>query len=230
MVIWVFAGGGQTEIAGLSIFLEANYPFHRFERKTPARVKPGPKPNRLPTHRSLGRTGISFSGQIEEIFQVSIRASSCDAILVLDDLDCHSPTLRRSAFDGVLNSIPVQPDIKRIIGFASPEVEAWLIADWEHTFMTDYDLRSFHRTIQYQLSQHGVDFKNPEQFSHFDASKNSCDSKLSDVIIHQVFECSGIHYSKSDHSPRMLKNALAPVIAQKCPEFRIIHTELIKNN
>lgn len=230
MVIWVFAGGGQTEINGLSIFLEANYPFHRFERKTPARFKPGPKPNRLVAHRNLGRTGSSFAGQIEEIFRVSIRENSCDAVLILDDLDCHVSSERRRSLNAVLNNIPVPDEIRRFIGFASPEIEAWLIADWEHTFMNDYELRTYQRPIQYQLSRHGVDFENPEQFSSFNEELNACASKLSDVIINQVFHCCGINYSKSDHSPRMLQKAQATIIARKCPEFRIIHLELIRNN
>jgi hypothetical protein len=65
MVIWLFSGGGQTELQGLIHFLGTNYSFHRFERKTPARLKPGPKANRLPTQRNLGRTGKSLNKSVK---------------------------------------------------------------------------------------------------------------------------------------------------------------------
>ena len=46
VVVWVFAGGGESEVRGLIPFLEQNFSNCKFERKTPARQKPGPKPGK----------------------------------------------------------------------------------------------------------------------------------------------------------------------------------------
>lgn len=226
MVVWLFSGGGQTELQGLIHFLEANYSFHRFERKTPARIKPGPKPNRLPTQRNLGHTGTALAEQIREVLPVSCRFGRCDLLLIIDDLDCHDPEHRRTLFEEVVQNVPEANGIQRIIGFAAPEIEAWLIADWNHTFATDYQLRTFHQALQYRLRQNGISFITPENFSQYDDDRDACVMKLSEILAIEVFECSGIRYSKADHSSRMLQHAQANVIDQKCPEFRVIHNGL----
>ena len=171
MVVWLFSGGGQTEVTGLIHFLEANYSFHRFERKTPARIKPGPKPNRLPTQRNLGHTGAALAEQIREVLPVSCCFGRCDLLLIMDDLDCHDPEYRRAMFEDAVQTVPEANGFHRIIGFAAPEIEAWLIADWNHTFATDYQLRTYHQALQYQLGQNGVTFQTPENFSQYDGSQ-----------------------------------------------------------
>jgi len=226
MVVWLFSGGGQTELQGLIHFLEANYSFHRFERKTPARIKPGPKPNRLPTQRNLGYTGTALAEQIREVLAVSCRFGRCDRLLIIDDLDCHDPAHRRAMFEEAVQSVPEANGIQRMIGFTAPEIEAWLIADWNHTFAADYELRTFHQALQYRLGQNGVIFETPENFSHYDGDRDACALKLSEMLAIEVFECSNIRYSKADHSSRMLQHAQANIIAQRCPEFRVIHNGL----
>jgi hypothetical protein len=44
MVVWLFSGGGEAEVRGLVPFLKANFPEYQFERKSPVRRKPGPRP------------------------------------------------------------------------------------------------------------------------------------------------------------------------------------------
>lgn len=46
MVVWLFAGGGESEIDGLVPFLRKHFPHCHFERITPARIKRGPKPGK----------------------------------------------------------------------------------------------------------------------------------------------------------------------------------------
>ena len=58
MVVWLFAGGGESEVRGLVPFLEKNFAGCTFERKTPIRQKPGPKP---PKNRAESAYGISSS-------------------------------------------------------------------------------------------------------------------------------------------------------------------------
>jgi len=57
VVVWVFSGGGEAEVRGLTQFLQKNFPGCQFIRKTPVRQKPGPKSNKA---ASYGRTGQSY--------------------------------------------------------------------------------------------------------------------------------------------------------------------------
>ncbi|MCF3603498.1 DUF4276 family protein [Planktothrix agardhii 1806] len=94
MVVWVFAGGGEAEVRGLIPFLTQNFPGCQFQRKTPVRRKPGPKPNPL---MSYGRTGKSLIEQIQEQLPIALKAerNQCDLIFVFDDLDCRNPETQR---------------------------------------------------------------------------------------------------------------------------------------
>ncbi|MEY3327740.1 MAG: hypothetical protein RLZZ115_621, partial [Cyanobacteriota bacterium] len=99
MVVWVFAGGGESEVGlrkkdgagggktgGLITFLENTFPGCTFERKTPIRQKPSPKPNKS---TSYGRTGQSLIEQIQEQLPIALKEkrNQCDLIFVFDDLD-----------------------------------------------------------------------------------------------------------------------------------------------
>ena len=87
MVVWVFSGGGESEVRGFLPFLEKTFPGCRFERKTPIRGKLGPKPNKA---SSYGKTGKSLIDQIKQELPLALKAepNKCDLILVFDDLDC----------------------------------------------------------------------------------------------------------------------------------------------
>jgi hypothetical protein len=75
-------GGRPDGLTGLIHFLEANYSFHRFERKNTCGLKPGPKPNRLPTQRNLGHTGTALAEQIREVLRFP-------AVLTTDVIDSY---------------------------------------------------------------------------------------------------------------------------------------------
>ena len=71
MIVWVFAGGGQSEISGLLPYLRREFPNCDFQRVTPVSNKEGIKPNKLgakpKTDRaSQGLTGKSLLKEIEE--------------------------------------------------------------------------------------------------------------------------------------------------------------------
>jgi len=222
MVIWVFAGGGETELNGMIPFLETNYPQHRFKRYTPARNKPGPKPN---CHiNAFGRTGVSLARQVEEIFPIAWRERDerCDVVLILDDLDCHDPNTQRDLFADALQMIQ-KNCIKGFVAFAAPEIEAWIIADWSNTFKADSEFGKKEACLRYRLSSQGISFENPEEFGNLNPEKNSCDSKLSEVLQKEVFECYEIRYSKKDHSARLLACVRSENVSSKCPEFRKMH-------
>ncbi len=221
MVVWVFSGGGQSEVKGLIPFLENNFPCFKFTRMMPVRPKPGPKVGRK--IQALGKTGTSLRKQIRYRIEKTPSFSKCDIILVLDDLDCRDPGNEKESFQDIFSKNPKTKSKKVFIAFAAPELEAWFIADWDKTFAQSADFRGFHNAIRHALStKHKVSFSDPESFSQYDSAKKACQEKLSDQIIDAVAESARnrqITYSKAIHTPRLLKIAVASNIANKCPLF-----------
>ncbi|GBC59723.1 hypothetical protein DENIS_0664 [Desulfonema ishimotonii] len=224
MVVWVFSGGGEAELEGLTHFLGKNFPDCRFVRMTPVRPKKGPKVGKK--INALGKSGKSLRSQIRYRIRVTPLFDYCDLILVLDDLDCRNATDETSCFSAIFVNDPKTVHSRFFIAFAAPELEAWLIADWNNTFAADSDFRSFHERLRYTLStRYHIPFNNPENFSQYDPATNACEQKLSDEIKNAVAESSpannlGARYSKGIHTPRMLQRAIAENIAEKCPLFR----------
>ena len=92
---------------------------HTYERKTPIRQKPGPRPS---TEPGYGRTGKSLAEQIEKLLFESLKGKErCDLILVIDDLDCHNPDERRKLFRETIERVEGATGIPNFVGFASPE-------------------------------------------------------------------------------------------------------------
>ena len=143
---------------------------HTFERKSPVRRKPGPRPSNVPGY---GRTGRSLAEQIEKLLFESLKAKECcDLVLVIDDLDCHDRDARRELFDKSIGKVDQAANIEHYIGFASPEVEAWIVADWDHSVAKDPDFRGCHNQMRHWLStQKAVPFDRPETFSSYDREK-----------------------------------------------------------
>ncbi|QTA91825.1 DUF4276 [Desulfonema magnum] len=231
--MWLFAGGGESEIDGLVPFLRKHFPHCHFERITPARIKRGPKPGKKID--APGQTGKSFASQIKYRLNIALRSGSCDLILVLDDLDCKDADKQKEMFSEAIDSVGKAARIKRFIAFAAPELESWIIADWENTFAPDIDFRKFHEGLRHKLSQkYNVPFDNPESFSEYDQNKKSCKEKLSQVIIDAVYseslrlEKPLKHYSKKYHTPKLVQRIVPSKVAQKCPFFRELYNCLNK--
>ena len=199
---------------------------HTFERKSPVRRKPGPRPSNVPGY---GRTGRSLAEQIEKLLFESLKAKECcDLILVIDDLDCHDRDARRELFDKSIGKVDHAANIEHYIGFASPEVEAWIVADWDHSVAKDPDFRGCHNQMRHWLStQKAVPFDRPETFSSYDREKDSCRDKLSDAIIESSICCGAqARYSKGGHTARFLRRISPEVVSGKCPLFRALHHRL----
>jgi hypothetical protein len=229
MVIWLFAGGGEAEIRGLVPFLEKHFPGYRFDRKTPVRqlCRPGVKPP-----HGYGRTGQSLVCEVEERLRKLLADNQrCDSILVIDDLDCRNATDMRAEFLEAIDLVMGSENINKCIGFASPELEAWLIADWDNSFARHPDFRGRHERMRYWLAtDRNVPFNDPESFSDYDPDRDTCIEKLSEVII----ESSTSHtddrflprYSKALHTPSLLLEINPNEVRKKCPLFREIYTFL----
>lgn len=244
LVIWLFAGGGEAELGnrehelrGIVGFFQTHFPDFHFRRITPVSPRP-PRKGESPIKaiNSLGKTGESLAKQIKVELEYRIKHSiiPCDVILVIDDLDCACNINRKQLFNDAIDNAGKGEfkAIKRIIGFASPELESWIIADWENTVAKYIDFRKNQKAMQHWLSYKNVSFQNPENFSSFDERKKSCKEKLSELLIESSKQDTDsfigqIPYSKSKHSPELLIQLLNPdIVSQKCPLFRDFFTQL----
>ncbi|MFN9173214.1 MAG: hypothetical protein ACK58N_01500 [Synechocystis sp.] len=231
MVIWVYAGGGETEISGLIKFLQSNFPQIAFERQLPYGKKPGPKPRKLNPNKpkTLGITNRELRTKIKECLPLAIqdskRTDKCmpSLILVIDDLDCRNLETQRGRFNHCLEQIPEASSIRRYVLFASPEIETWIVADWENTFAKhrDFKIRKRHQAMQHWLSsKHNFPFNQPEIFGKYDEKRDCCDKKLSELLIQVSINCSQEgekEYKKSVHSAELLLSVNIFNILAKCP-------------
>lgn len=224
MVVWVFAGGGEAEVRGLIPFLKQNFPGCEFERKTPVRRKPGPKPNPL---MSYGRTGNSLIEQIQEQLPIALKAekNQCDLIFVFDDLDCRNSEIQRQKILESLSKIPNCDQIPVLIGFAAPELETWIIADWHHSIARHPDFRGRQQRMRWWLSTQGnISFDNPESFSEYDPQRDCCQDKLSEALIQSSIQDEAdrqkLRFSKGIHTPILLLLIDVNEVQRKCPLFR----------
>jgi hypothetical protein len=238
MIVWVFAGGGESEILGLKPFLDRSFPKCEFKLCTPIRKKPAPKFRREAPPQ--GYTGRSLLDQIKA--QLSIKLDlkdTCDLIVIFDDLDYPLAEIqelsfvdqKRQIFEDFLKQIwekyPERTPIKHIIGFAKPELESWVIADWEKTVGKAPEFRERSKSMQHWLvTECKLSFSNPEDFGLDPAFPQSHHQKLSNAIIQASEQKEGMRYSKQLHTARFIKQLDSVIAQQKCPEFRKFFTSL----
>ncbi len=230
MVAWVFAGGGDSEIRGLMPFLRMRFSGYDFERKTPVRQKRGPKPGVKIKDTGMGKTGKSLARQITRELDAALRGGNkCDLILVVDDLDCCCPEERYKLLQESVSKIPEAIAIQCIIAFAAPEIESWIIADWDNTVAKHIDFRNCAKAMQHWLSkERGVLFADPESFGEYDTQLKSCSEKLSDQIIEASLEHGARNcYSKGTHTPLLLREIDPATVAIKCRWFRNLYNEML---
>ena len=229
MVVWVFSGGGEAEVRGFLPFLEKTFPGCRFERKTPVRQKPGPKANKA---GSYGRTGQSLIEQIKQELPLALKAEAnkCDLILVFDDLDCRDSQTQKSKILAELSKIPECAALNKFVGFAAPEIEAWIIADWNNSIAKNSDFRGRQERMRWWLSaEKNVPFDSPESFSEYDREKDCCREKLSEALIESsVYQAErhNTRFSKGLHTPLLLREIDPNEVQKKCPLFRELYNYL----
>lgn len=234
MVVWVFAGGGETEVAGLIKFLQKLCPNYLFTRYTPFdSTKKGAKPNKKST---LGASNISLIQAIQKYLPLAFlnEKHKPDLILVIDDLDCGNLNHQRQQFLDCVTNFDKTENIERYIAFAAPEIESWIIADWDHTFAKAEKFKAKHQRMRHWLStQKKVPFDRAESFGEYDRNKKSCKEKLSNLLIEassQEIEDRGKEYKKSEDSPELLLRIEKEILVQKCPIFRDFYYFMQKIN
>lgn len=224
MVIWLFAGGGEAEVRGLVPFLEKHFANCSFHRMTPVIRKPGPRPGK--SSPGYGRTGKNLVAEIKERLGMALsKATKCDAILVVDDLDCRDCEKQRDILTNAITTVEGCDDIDIHIGFSAPELESWIIADWDNSVACHPDFRGRHNRMRHWLSTvKKMPFSTPEFFGTYDMERDCCNNKMSNAII----ESSTVHeddqmnqrYSKATHTPSLLQEIHPDIVKNKCPIFR----------
>lgn len=237
MVVWVFAGGGEAEVRGLLPFLENNFQSMRFVRRLPFRIKKNPRKSPKPSNdeayklaqkkNARGATGDGLLKQIKTHLSDAIEYDvNCDLILVIDDLDCKNPTNQCESFIKAIKSVLQEKnkEIPYFVAFAAPEIEAWIIADWDNVISQHPSFRAKSSDIKYCLNKLGVDFSNPEIFSTLNKTGNACKEKIS-VAIQECCLPVG-YYSKNTDSSALLQTINPTEVAKKCPQFRHLYVTL----
>lgn len=228
MVVWILSGGGEAELRGLKPFLEKSFPSCTFERKLPIRKKPGPKPNKT----SYGATGLSLLKQINKRLEDAEKFNQqCDIILIFDDLDCKDYNKWIKKFKDSINRVGSYKKTDQVVAFASPEIEAWIIADWNNSIASHADFKMRHERMRHWLSSNkNIDFSNPESFSRYSIEKNSCEEKLSEILIESTTidtqDSEQKRYQKGLHTPELIQKINIEVVKKKCPIFQKFYNSL----
>lgn len=230
--VWVFAGGGDSEIFGLMPFLQTHFPQCQFERKSPVSNKPGPKPRREP--RPQGETGLSLIEVVKKRLTIALTTQEpCQIIFIFDDLDYRDKTTAenelKNAVENILNQHSAS-QIQLVIAFGKPEIEAWIIANWQNTVGRDIEFRAIAGQMYHWLiTTKYVPADEPENFG-LDFELPSYHIKLSEAIIEAAEQCAmqenQPRYSKAIHTPRFIQQINPEQVKAKCPVFRAFFEQL----
>lgn len=183
-----------------------------------------------------------------------------DIILVVDDLDCYDQVRvgnvdgtehRRNALQNQIRAIVTQGHL--VIGFAKPEMEAWVVADWHNVMRSSANFsRCYHQMQRYLKEVHHIPFDAPETFGKYDKQKDTCTEKLSLLIVQctmlpysddptkdtnriveqRVWPFTGnvskpfLAYDKALHTPMFLEKMNIKTVREKCPMFNRFFAEL----
>lgn len=260
-----FHSVGHTELNGLAAFLGKIAPGIEWVRCFPAKNTLSPRPVRSDAQSSDakrtrsahdGMTGPRLVAEMLSQLAKYRRGTACnlDFVLLIDDGDCRFAdqadqdlALKNwlAELTQKVKAVTEQPDLVFFALLAWPEVETWLVADWENGFGKQYPAirESLHTHIKscvlhpltwYQIEEFGGRLVNGScqckfsarlQAAFFDKTGCSCTPKLVDVIAHQS-SGSSLHYSKQVHGGSMLSRIKPEVVARGCPRFREVHKAL----
>jgi hypothetical protein len=231
VVVWVYAGGAEAEAMGLIPFLEQHFN-HEFERRLPRLQRDAPryKPERLQPQQGTQTyeegTGDALARRITKDL-VEHWESKVEAIFIVDDLDCADSQKRTTQLREAVTRANQNVNIPIIVGFAAPELESWLIADWGNSIGKEDIWKTCQHTARKYLEDKKVDFNVPESFDCHDENGKYV-YKLSHFLIEAIETCcqGTTRFSKGTDTPRLLKRSNPNVIQRKCPLFRQFWVEL----
>lgn len=233
---------GDLELAAIDAFLQKISADIVWTRAFPAREKPGPKhiPGSAPvSFKDPGDGGVTGRTLVEKMgkrLTKHYRGADCDldVVVLIDDADCRflvDGSLQRWTQDRErdVRSWTEQPELRFVALLASPEVEAWLLADWEEGFGREY------AAIQVQLGRAlERDLLGPRPWRGLEACGGPCDpetgtctrklsTEVQKVLERLAMERGGTAdrrtytYSKRDNGPDMLRRIRPDKASELCP-------------
>lgn len=243
----------------MDAFLRKLAPHVRWQRCFPAVSKPAPKlgrPHAVPSTEHSGTTGQQLVERMLQCLQRHHcgRACQLDFVLLIDDADCRFANTvdARAAWTDwetlltrQVRECTERPTLGFYVLLASPEIETWLMADWENGFGRAFP------DIASSLRQHfATCVLSPLSWDRLEGYGGrllggSCEHKLSRRIA-ESFDISTdcqcrpplreriqrypgdrpISYSKRIDGPAMLKHIDPSVVARRCPSFRVVYERL----
>lgn len=225
--IGYFHTAGYTESGSLPSFLKKVNSNVNWERCFPAYEKikimkgrHGSTP--VKQYRSQ-ESGITGEALIEKMKTIMTRYKQdyqhLDWVVLIDDLDC-APSQAVSVLEQEVSQI-LDKSIQLLILYASPEVEAWFVADWDHSFGKRYP-RAIADQLRHGLSRHTppVNRNSIEIFGRPMKALGGCTTKLSEVIqtvfSGEITSSVPYEYSKRYDGNEMLSNIEPEVVAEVC--------------
>lgn len=230
--IGYFCTGGYTETGGIKSFLEKINPNVYWERCFPTVDKPclvRGRMNSTPVASYNGITGPALVEMMYNRLSKYYKNSEFDGFLMIDDLDCRYQSCLTEDINLFVetHSNEVQKILERQVGvyvlFASPELEAWFIADWNNSFAKQYP-RSVVYNIQEKLKRDIIKDHWDNNLELFGGAfvNGGCESKIS-TEIQNAFTLVGIDeqkrvyaYSKRNEGVDMLKRIEPEQVSSKC--------------
>ena len=205
-------------------------------------------------------SGLTGEKLLEKVYEILDRHKDefnrCKAILIEDDLDgrFHGKsenvisTYKADIVKRVRDILDNQ-QMKVFLLFASPEAEAWFVADWKHGFKALYESNSIndlryserqffvHQLKQYidqevlgeyanDIEQYG--FKDCVYYKLSDQLINVIGNDIKDYLLNnsdnaayakKISESRHLYYSKKLHGDRMMKSILPDVLEGQCRHF-----------
>lgn len=227
-----YCSAGYTETGGMQTFLERINPNISFIRQFPIANKKDLKKGRMSSTPIRSQSGITGNGLTDEMKSRLSKYGSqeFDYILLIDDADCRlkkdgAPSFIQwcSTLQKEISEILKKPIIFEVL-LASPEIEAWLLSDWDNTFAVEYRDISAH--IQYNISKSDIiEFLNSDNIEEYGGEylNGSCSIKISKKIQEIVSrESSGnksYFYSKRLHGVSMLNRLDPKRVEEKCRQY-----------
>ena len=244
MKIGYFCTAGYTETGGIKQLLEKINPNVRWERCFPAVDKPylaRGRMNSTPIASHNGVTGGELVRMMHERLSRYYKNSDYDGFLLIDDLDCRFPSNLAEGINLFVENqtaevqVSLGKPVNFYVLFASPEIEAWFIADWNNSFAKQYP-----GTIAFNLKQIISNYllkdywDNNLELYGGNFVNNSCESKISSEI-QDIFSEVGVDadgnaysYSKRIEGVDMLRRIEPERVSIKCnicfaPLFHRLH-------
>ena len=248
---------GYTEAGAMQQFLKKVNGKFEYKQYLPNKTV---KKKGYPKNIGNDISGLSGEKLLKKVYEIlgnhKDEINTCKAVLIEDDLDGRFHNISEQDICKYkleiikrVRDILENQKMKVFLLFASPEVEAWFVADWEHSFKMIYesnaigDLKYSERQyFTYQLKQYidreilGEYAEDVEQYGF----KEGIYYKLSDQIIvaiesgvkehiltnhdnydyaKKISESKHLYYSKKLHGDRMLKSILPSVLKERCRQF-----------